>query len=156
MPTPNWNYFPKDKPFEISQQERREMEDLRCKFIESIERQMYDQMKQDIRKIPLQTERRIEKPRYNQTPLKAPSQICLHFVGGPRNCEQQFHPFALANVWLQQGRFTTLMEEKFDPDDLSNSHIQAADYKLVPIPQEETPWAEDMLIVIAVYIESPT
>jgi hypothetical protein len=97
--------------------------------------------------------RRVEKPSYSQTPLKIPSQICVHFVGGPRNCEQQFHPFLLANKWLQVGFFDTIIEGKVDPNDLSQSYLQTSRYNLVPIPQTETPWAEDILMVIAVYKE---
>lgn len=89
-------------------------------------------------------------------PIKPPPEhFIVQFIGGPINGEQHFKPYKeYFGLIKQGGRFTQALPADIKPMPISPGdpmpYLETANYKFTFIPQSETPFSDDQ-IVIAIF-----
>lgn len=84
--------------------------------------------------------------------LPPPEFVCIHYIGGPKNCEQEYFNWKARPEIQNQTIFRTISLTREDPLSAYNIPYETVAYKLTFIPMDQTPFS-DAQIAIGVFQE---
>jgi hypothetical protein len=107
---------------------------------------------------PLDRQPKLDRPGFKQFKLPdPPAFFCVQYIGGPLNAQQKMLQYKEHCATIKEG--VIYMEPIIEPVTFGAEgdpvhSVSHASYKLTFIPQNETTFAPDMQIVIALYQET--